>query len=110
MKKKTKQNIFYFEGKYNNKLTKFYKDFAVATPLKWWESENAGNIIILTGLLLFGEVTNHVVTAVVDFAKHVEQERVGVVVKCLVVEEEFGKEAEILGVHLFKKRLRCDTC
>ena len=63
-------------------------------------NQDTGNVVVLARLLLLAEVADDVKAVVVALAHHVEQERVGVVIQGLVVEEQLGQEAQILSVGL----------
>lgn len=64
------------------------------------EDEDARHVVLLSGLLLLGEVAHDVEPTLVPLRHHVEEEGVGVVVEGLVVEEELGEQAKVLCVDL----------
>lgn len=74
------------------------KKLAIARALIRRKSQNTGQVVILTGIFLLGEVANDVIALLVRLAQHVEEEGVHVVVECLMVQEELGKEAEVLAI------------
>mmetsp|Transcript_26858 Transcript_26858/g.46853 ORF Transcript_26858/g.46853 Transcript_26858/m.46853 type:complete len:210 (-) Transcript_26858:65-694(-) len=76
------------------------KQLAIPLPLVGGEGEDAGQVVLLGGVLLLAEVPDEVRPLVVHLAQHVEQERVHVVVERLVVQEELGEQAQVLAVEL----------
>ena len=69
-------------------------------PTNELTNQDAGDVVVLARLLLLAEVADDVKAVVVALAHDVEQERVGVVIQGLVVEEQLGQEAQILSVGL----------
>lgn len=76
------------------------EQLAVALALIRRHCENAGHVVVLCALLLLGEVPYYVEAARVELCHYVEEKRIGIIVECLVVEKEFGKQAQVLGIHL----------
>ena len=81
-------------------VAELYEQLAVALALVGRQGEDAGHVVVLAALLLLGEVAHDVVAAVVHLAHHVEEEWVRVVVERLVVQEQLGQQAQVLGVVL----------
>ena len=81
-------------------VAELYEQLAVALALVGRQGEDARHVVVLAALLLLGEVAHDVVAAVVHLAHHVEEEGVRVVVERLVVQEELGQQAQVLGVVL----------
>ena len=59
---------------------------------------DAANIIVHGRTLFFAEVSHEVRAICIALHKHVEQKRFNIIVQCLVVEKQFGKQAQILTV------------
>lgn len=47
-----------------------------------------------------GEISNKMAASVIGFSHHIKEEWLHVVVQCLVVQEEFGKETKVLAINL----------
>lgn len=74
---------------------KFHEEVPESLALVLRKREDAGHVVALGGFLFLAEVANEVAAVLVAGGHAVEEERVDVVVEGFVVEEEFGKEAEI---------------
>ena len=62
------------------------------------KGHDAANIIVHGRTLFFAKVPDEVRTICIALHKHVEQKRFNIIVQCLVVEKQFGKQAQILAV------------
>ena len=72
---------------------------AVTLALVLRHSHDARNVVLLLTEFLFGKVADEVTSFTVVDSQHVEKERLDIVVECLMVEEEFGQQAQILAVY-----------
>lgn len=81
-------------------LTKMDEKPPVALPLVLRHRHDAGHVVLLLAVFLFGEVSDQVAPLAVVFGEYIEQERFHVVVERFVVQEQFGEEAEVLAVDL----------
>lgn len=80
-------------------LTELNEEPAVAFPLVRRHCKDTGYIVVITGLLLFGEVADNVESSLVQCCHYVEQEWVCVVTQCFVVQEQFGQQTQVLCVN-----------
>jgi hypothetical protein len=65
------------------------EDLAIAETLIRRQGQDTSDIVVLARLFLLGEIAHDVEALGVVFGENIEQERVRVVVKELVVEKEF---------------------
>lgn len=61
-------------------------------------TEVCGALDSLTEYL--GEISYKMAASIVSFSHHIEEERLHIVVQCFVVQEEFGKQAQVLAINL----------
>jgi hypothetical protein len=71
------------------------EESAIAFALVLWEGEDTSHVVAFCGLLFLGEVADQMVAVISAGGHAVEEERVDIVVESLVIEEEFGEEAEV---------------
>merc|ERR1719220_830950 len=76
------------------------QELAVAFPLVGRQGKNAGNIVPVWGLLFFGEISHYVGPVFVDLTQDVEDEGLHIEIQSLVIQEQFGQQAEVLTVEL----------
>ena len=62
------------------------------------QHHDAGEVVVLRGVFLLGEVAKDVAATTVRLCHHVEEERLHVKIECLVLQEQFGHQAEVLAV------------
>ena len=82
-------------------------ELAIALALSEGHDQDAAEVVRLV-VFLAREVADHVVAHRIVLAKHVEVERVDVVVERLVVQEEFRYQAQVLAVGLLVLRINLE--
>mmetsp|Transcript_23262 Transcript_23262/g.78156 ORF Transcript_23262/g.78156 Transcript_23262/m.78156 type:complete len:417 (-) Transcript_23262:9-1259(-) len=80
-------------------------ELAKALALVAGEREDAGQVVVLRGDALLGEVAHHVGPGLVAVADDVEEKGLDVVVERLVVQEELGQQAQVLAVDALHARV-----
>lgn len=73
---------------------------AISLPHVLGKNHDTGEVVVLRGMFLFGEVAKDVTATTVRLCHHVEEEWLHVKVERLVFKEEFGHETEVLTIHL----------
>ena len=76
------------------------------------QHHNAGEVVALRGVFLLGEVAKDVTATTVRLRHHVEEERLNVKIERLVLQEQFGHQAEVLTVDfvLFSVHFKDGEC
>ena len=76
------------------------EETAVSLSLVLRHSHNARNVIFLLTELLLGKVSNEVTSLAIVNGQNIEEERLYIVVKRLVIKKELGQQAEVLTIDL----------
>lgn len=76
------------------------EETAVSLTLVLGHRHDARNVVLLLTQFLLGKIADQMTTLAIVDCQDVEQERLHVIVKRFVIEEEFGQQAEVLTINL----------
>ena len=77
---------------------KVYEKSSVAGALILWHDHDAGDVVLLSAVLLLAEVADEMRALLVVLREYVEEERLDIVVERLVVEKELGEQTQVLTI------------
>lgn len=81
-------------------LTKIDEKPSESLPLVLRHGHDAGHVVLLLAMLLFGKVAHQMAALLVVLGEHVEEERLHVVVERFVVQKQLSQQTQILAVDL----------